>query len=165
MSVYGRILIAVLGSALLLIGALGFQYLGGLAPCPMCIWQRWPHVVAVVLGVLAMTLFWRQRRAVAALGGVTMAASAGLGIFHVGVEQKLWSGPAGCSGGVDPTGLSTDQLLTQLMETEVVRCDEVAWDLIGISMAGWNAIISVGLAIMWLYAALPRTTTRHVAPE
>ena len=88
MSVYGRILLAGLGSALLLIGAFGFQYIGELAPCPMCLWQRWPHAVSVVIAAAAMTVLWRQRRPLAGLGAATMAMSAGLGAYHAGVEQK-----------------------------------------------------------------------------
>ncbi|MEM9141166.1 MAG: disulfide bond formation protein B [Pseudomonadota bacterium] len=163
MSVYGRILLAVLGSAALLLGALGFQYLGELAPCPMCIWQRWPHVAAVVLGIAAMTVLWRVRRGVAAVGAVVMVASAGLGLFHAGVEQRWWQGPASCSG-ADPGALSTEALLDALMEAPMVRCDEIVWDLFGLTMAGWNALISVGLALLWGFAAWPKTPTRHVAP-
>ncbi|MEM7190687.1 MAG: disulfide bond formation protein B [Pseudomonadota bacterium] len=163
MSVYGRILLAGLGSLALLLGALGFQYLGGLAPCPMCIWQRWPHLAAVLLAVLGMTVLWQFHRPVAAVGGVAMLISAGLGAFHAGVEQKLWDGPSSCSG-VDPGSVSSEQLLQTLMEAPLVRCDEIVWDLFGITMAGWNAIISLGLAALWLFAAMPRTVTRHVAP-
>lgn len=163
MSVYGRILLAGLGSFLLLAGAFGFQYIGKLAPCQMCIWQRWPHAVAIVTAVLAMTVLWQQRRILAGLGAVTMLISAGLGIFHAGVEQKWWQGPGSCSG-TSTAGLSADQLLDQIMDTPLVRCDEIVWDLIGISMAGWNGLISIGLAILWFYAALPKTPTRHVVP-
>jgi disulfide bond formation protein DsbB len=163
MSVYGRILLAVLGSASLLLGAFGFQYIGKLAPCPMCLWQRWPHAVAILIGVLAMTLLWRQRRWLAGLGGIAMAMSAGIGLFHAGVEQKWWDGPSSCSG-ADPTALSTDELLQQLMTTPLVRCDEIVWDLFGITMAGWNTIISTGLALLWVFAALPKTPTRHIVP-
>lgn len=163
MSVYGRILLACLGSAMLLLGAFGFQYIGKLDPCAMCLWQRWPHAVAVVLGILAMTLLWKIRRPLAGLGAVVMAVSAGLGAFHTGVEQKWWAGPGSCAG-FDPTGLSTDQLLQQLQATAVVPCDEIVWDLFGITMAGWNAIFSLGLMALWIFAATPKTVTRHHVP-
>lgn len=163
MSVYGRILLAGFGSFLLLAGAFAFQYIGKLAPCPMCIWQRWPHAIAIVIAIAAMTILWQQRRALAGLGAATMLVSAGLGVFHAGVEQKWWKGPGSCSG-ADPTGLTSDQLLDQLMEAPVVRCDEIVWDLFGISMAGWNGLISFGLALLWVFAALPKTPTRHVVP-
>ncbi|MEM7056065.1 MAG: disulfide bond formation protein B [Pseudomonadota bacterium] len=163
MSVYGRILLAGLGSFLLLAGAFGFQFIGELAPCPMCIWQRWPHAVAILIAVSAMTLLWQQRRVLAGMGAATMAFSTGLGIFHAGVEQKWWKGPGSCSG-ADPGALSSDQLLDQLLETPLVRCDEIVWDLFGITMAGWNGLISIGLAVLWIFAAFPKTPTRHVVP-
>lgn len=163
MSVYGRILLSVLGSAALLLGAFGFQYIGELAPCPMCLWQRWPHAVSIAIGILAMTLLWRQRRILAAIGAGTMAVSAGLGVFHAGVEQQWWDGPSSCTG-ADPTTLSTDELMQQLLTTPLVRCDEIVWDLFGLTMAGWNAVISTGLALLWIFAALPKTPTRHIVP-
>lgn len=163
MSVYGRIFLAGLGSLLLLLGALGFQYLGDLAPCPMCIWQRWPHVAGVTFALAAMTVAWIYRRPLALAGLAAMLCSTGVGIFHAGVEQGWWQGPGSCSG-ADPEGLSSDQLLTQIMEAPLVRCDEIVWDLWGITMAGWNAIISFGLALLWIFAALPKTPTRHVVP-
>ena len=163
MSVYGRILLACLGSVALLLGALVFQYGWGLAPCPMCLWQRWPHAIAIVLGVAAMTLLWQHRRVLSGLGFVTMAISTGLGLFHAGVEQLWWEGPSTCSG-VDPNSMNSEDLLNAIMDAPMVRCDEIVWDLWGITMAGWNAIISLGLALLWLFAALPKTPTRHVVP-
>ena len=163
MSVYGRILLACAGSLALLLGAFGFQYLGGLAPCPMCIWQRWPHAVAFLIGIAAMTVLWRFRRPLSALGFMTMLTSAGLGIFHAGVEQQWWEGPTTCVG-TDPGSMNSEDLLNALMEAPMVRCDEIVWDLWGITMAGWNALISLGLALLWIFAALPKTPTRHVVP-
>ncbi|MDT8344028.1 MAG: disulfide bond formation protein B [Thermohalobaculum sp.] len=148
MTAYGRILLAGAGSAALLLGALGFQFLGGLAPCPMCIWQRWPHVAAVVLAVLAVTVLWRQRRWLAALGAAAMLVSTGLGIFHAGVEWQWWQGPVTCTAG-DITRLSADELMTQILGAPLVRCDEIVWELFGITMAGWNALFSLGLAALW----------------
>ena len=163
MSVYGRILLAGLGSLALLLGALGFQYIGELAPCPMCIWQRWPHLAAVLIALLAMTVMWRLRRPMAALGAVVMAGGAGLGLFHAGVEQKWWDGPSSCSGS-DPADVSTDKLLDQILEAPMVLCDQIVWDLFGITMAGWNAIFSLGLAILWIFAAYPKSPTPYVPP-
>ena len=163
MSVYGRILLAGLGSLALLLGALGFQYLGELAPCPMCIWQRWPHVAAVVIAALAMTVAWRMRRPLAALGAMVMVGNAGLGLWHAGVEQQWWEGPSTCTG-AGPADVSTDDLLKQIMEAPLVLCDQIVWDLFGITMAGWNAIFSLGLAVLWIFAAYPKSPTRYVAP-
>jgi disulfide bond formation protein DsbB len=164
MTVYGRILLAGIGSLLLLAAALAYQYLGALAPCPMCIWQRWPHLAAVLIALAAVTVLWRRRRPLALVGAAAMAVSAGLGAYHAGVEQGWWPGPAGCSG-VDPSGLTPDELLSRLSQTPLVRCDEIVWEFLGISMAGWNGLLSAGLALLWLFAALPRTPTRHVSPE
>lgn len=163
MSVYGRIFLAGLGSLALLLGALGFQYLGELAPCPMCIWQRWPHLVAVLLALTAMTVAWRFRKPLALAGMTTMIVSGGLGVFHAGVEQGWWDGPGSCSG-ADPGALTTEELMEQIMNAPLVRCDEIVWELWGITMAGWNALISLLLACLWLFAALPKTPTRHVVP-
>ena len=164
MSVYGRILLAGLSSFLLLAGAFGFQHIGGLAPCPLCIWQRWPHVAAIVIALAAMTVLWKARRPLALLGAVAMAVSTGLGVYHAGIEQDWWEGPTTCTG-APATELSTDQLLDQIMEAPLVLCDQIVWDMFGITMAGWNAIISLGLMLLWIFAALPKTPTRYASPS
>lgn len=148
MTAYGRILLAGAGSAALVLGALAFQFLGGLPPCPMCIWQRWPHVVAVMIALLAVTVLWRQRRWLAALGALTMLVSAGLGAFHAGVEWNWWEGPTTCTSG-DITQLSADELMAQILGAPLVRCDEIVWEFLGLTMAGWNAIFSLGFAALW----------------
>lgn len=143
-------LIASLGSAALLAGAFAFQYIGGLAPCQLCLWQRWPHAAAVLIGVLALALGWRV---LALLGAVAALATAGIGVFHVGVEQAWWAGLASCTAG-SIKGISTADLLNpDVIVAAPVRCDEIAWQLAGISMAGWNVIISLGLMAVWLLAA------------
>ena len=147
-------LIAALGSAALLLGALAFQYLGGLAPCKLCIWQRWPHGIAVVLGLVAMLGLVRPA---ALAGAAAMLVGSGIGVYHAGVEQGWWQGPDTCtSSPID--GLSTQDLLNQILAAPVVRCDEIAWSLMGISMAGWNAILSLVLAGIWV-AAFVRSGT------
>tara|TARA_R110002126_G_scaffold226649_1_gene371324 strand:- start:154 stop:615 length:462 start_codon:yes stop_codon:yes gene_type:complete len=141
--------LAGLGSAMVLAGALFFQYGVGLAPCELCIWQRWPHGVAVVLGLLAWFIpaLW-----IAALGASTMAVSVGLGLYHTGVERQWWEGPQTCSGTGDIGSLSAGQLLDQILAAPVVRCTEVAWEMFGLSMASWNALASLGLLALWLIA-------------
>jgi len=140
--------LAAAGSAATLLAALGFQFIGGLAPCEMCVWQRWPHVAAIILGALAAALGWR---AAMALGAVAMLIGAGLGVMHVGVEQHWWTGITTCSA--PPVGgLSTEELLAQIMAAPLVRCDEIAWSLLGVSMAGWNAILSLALAALFARA-------------
>lgn len=144
------IMLAASGSLALLLGALGFQYFGGLAPCQMCLWQRWPHLGAVAMAVLAVG----SQRAALPLFGALLAASSGvIGIFHTGVERGWWKGPTTCSGSGDIGALSPEDLMAQIMEAPLVRCDEVAWQMLGLSMASWNAVISFGLAGLWVYAA------------
>jgi len=144
------ILLATLGSAGLLGGAFAFQYLGGLAPCQLCLWQRWPHAAAILIGVVALVTGWRG---LAWLGALAALATAGIGIFHVGVEQLWWEGLASCTAG-SIEGISAADLLDPTKDVAaVVRCDEIAWQLLGVSMAGWNAILSVILAGIWVKAA------------
>jgi disulfide bond formation protein DsbB len=143
-------LIATLGSGAILAGAFAFQYIGGLAPCQLCLWQRWPHAAAVVIGLMALALGWR----ILALAGAAAAlATAGIGAFHVGVEQKWWEGLASCTAG-SINGISTADLLNPNVAVAApVRCDAIAWQLAGVSMAGWNVILSLGLMLIWIAAA------------
>lgn len=123
--------------------AFAFQYLGGLAPCILCIWQRYPYAVAIALGALAFLLAGKPRaaRGLIALAGLVLLADAAIAAFHVGVEQKWWEGTAECGGNL-AVGVSAEDLKQQLLAAPVVRCDEVAWSLFGISMAGYNFLIA-----------------------
>ncbi len=143
------ILLATLGSLGLLGGAFAFQYIGGLAPCKLCLTARWPHAAAIVIGVLALTLGWRF---LPWLGALAAAATSAVGVYHTGIERHWWQGPTSCSSGpIDQMDASA--LLDQILAAPIVRCDEVAWALGGISMASWNAILSAGLAVVWVLAA------------
>lgn len=143
-------LLAAAGSAGLLLGALAFQHLGGLAPCVLCIWQRWPHVVALVLAGLYL---WRKGPALAALAGLAALTSAGIGVFHVGVEQGWWEGLAQCSVNT-LSGVSAEDLLnTDVNVGAPAACDKVAWSMFGISMAGWNVLASTAIAGLWALVA------------
>lgn len=147
------ILLAAGGSAALLAGAFAFQYLGGLAPCQLCLWQRWPHAAAVLVGVLALVAARGiAGRVLPLMGALAALATAGIGMFHVGVEQKWWEGLASCTAG-SISGISTADLLNPDVEVgAVVRCDEIAWQMFGLSMAGWNVVLSVALALVWISA-------------
>ena len=144
-----RTLGPLIGSVLLLLAALGFQYAGGLAPCHLCLLQRWPHAIAIVLGLAI--LLWSSR-GLAALAGLSTLAGAGIGLYHAGIEQKWWLGPSTCTA-PDPGTAAPGELLDRILETPVVLCDAVAWSWLGVSMAGWNAILSLVLAFLWFRAA------------
>lgn len=139
--------LATLGSAGLLAGAFVFQMLG-YAPCQMCIWQRYPHAVAVVIGVAALALRQRWMLLVGALAAATTSA---IGFFHAGVEQGWWQGPTTCTAGAIDN-LDPEALLDQIMNAPLVRCDDIPWEMFGLSMAGWNGVLSLGLVVLWLIA-------------
>lgn len=132
-------------SAALLLGALGFQFIGKLAPCALCIDQRYAHAAALILAAAAIVVRGRLGWLLAGLAALALATSGGIGVFHAGVEQKWWLGPTGCTGG-SLADLTPEEALKRVMGTPVVRCDEIPWSLFGISMAGWNAIVSLGVA-------------------
>lgn len=142
-------LLAGLGSAGLLAGAYYFQYIVGLAPCALCLQQRWPHFAAAALGIVGFAL----PKAVVLLAGALAAAASGvIGVFHTGVERGWWEGPSECSGNLDFSQMTADQLLDAVLAAPVVRCTDVTWEMAGLSMASWNAILSFTLAGVWLFA-------------
>ena len=149
------IMLASSGSAALLLGAWAFQHIGELPPCRMCIWQRYPHGVAVILGVLAFAL--PGIRPLPLLGALAATTTAGIGFFHAGVEEDWWEGPTTCTSG-PIGGLSADELLDQIMSAPVVRCDEIPWEMFGISMAGWNGLLSTAFVLIWIAAWRVRQT-------
>ena len=134
-------------SASLYAGALWFQYFGGLVPCSLCLWQRWPHIIIVLIAVIA--LFVRMPRLALTAIAITAATSVILAAYHVGVEWQLWFGPSGCSANLTNTGDVTN-LTDSLLATPVVRCDEVAWSFLGLSMAGWNSLLSLDICLIAL---------------
>ena len=144
------IYLAAGGSAALLIGAFIFQALG-YAPCKLCFWQRWPHGVAVAAG--AFVVFTAPLFLLTVVGALGALTSGLIGIYHTGVEQGWWEGPTSCSGAGDGlAGLSGADLLSTDVPVDIVMCDEVAWAFLGVSMASWNAIISLALAFIWVQA-------------
>jgi disulfide bond formation protein DsbB len=136
--------LALLIPAGLLGGALGSQYLGGLHPCEMCYWQRWPHGAAIVVAALAFLIPGRAR-ALTLLAAAAIAISGAIGAYHALVELGILEGLTTCT----TTGGGS---LAEIMSTPLVRCDQIQFAFLGISMAGWNAIISLGSAIVifWL---------------
>ncbi len=145
-------LVAAAGSLLLLLGAFVFQLLG-FAPCKLCLWQRWPHAAAIGVGGLILVLGPLVLLGLA--GALSMLVTAGIGVYHTGVERGFWEGPTSCSGGGGGlSGLSGNDLLSTEAPNNIVMCDEVAWadPVIGLSMASWNALASLFLAYLWMRA-------------
>ncbi len=146
------ILAAAGGSLALLLAAFGFQYLGEMPPCKLCIWQRYSHAGAVLAGGVALAT---GLAALAWLGALAALSSAGLGLYHTGVERGWWDGPSSCTSG-DVSGLSVDDLIARIEAAPLVRCDEVPWDLLGLSMASWNMLAALALTGLWVWAARAR---------
>ncbi|RAI42633.1 disulfide bond formation protein B [Rhodoplanes roseus] len=156
------VLVAAASTAILL-GATFFQHVVGIPPCPLCLEQRIPHYVAVPLALVVALLAWRRApRAVVAIGFLAVAAAlltaAGIGAYHAGVEWGFWAGPSDCSGDIKAFG-SAGSLLQQMQTTSVIRCDVVMFRFLGLSLAGWNVVMSVGLAAVALWG-LAKTLRR-----
>ena len=133
--------------AALLAGALGFQYLGGLAPCEMCLWQRWALLAA--FAVAAVAWLARKPRWLLVIAALAVLGNADIAIFHAGVEQHWWQGLTACTA--PPLTGSTADIMGQIMAQPLVRCDAIAWSLWGLSMAAWNALISLALGVWALW--------------
>ena len=147
-------LVALFLPIALLGGALGSQYFGGLHPCEMCYWQRWPHAAAILFAALAFTapVESSRSRTLTLLAAFAIAVSGAIGVYHAGVEAKVFEGFTQCTA--TGKGLSAADLLKQITQAPLVRCDEVQWRFLGISMAGWNAILSLGGATLILMLSL-----------
>jgi disulfide bond formation protein DsbB len=141
-------LIALLLPLALLAGAFGSQYFGGLFPCEMCWWQRYAHMVAVVPAALAFTARASSTRArtLTLLAALAIAASGAIGVYHAGVEAKIFEGFTQCTA-LSKSG-STAELLQTITHASLVRCDEVQFRFLGLSLAAWNAILSLGGAAL-----------------
>jgi disulfide bond formation protein DsbB len=150
--------LALFVPAALLAGALGSQYIGGLHPCEMCHWQRWPHYAAVALALAAFALRGSadKGRSFVWLAGLAILVSGLIGVYHAGVEAGIFEGLTQCSS-MGAAGSAQD-ILADIMATPLVRCDQVQFSFLGISMAGWNAILSISAAmvILWLSLRRPR---------
>ena len=132
-------LLALLVPAGLLGGALFSQYVGGLYPCEMCYWQRWPHAAAILLaiGALLSPLNAPRTRTLVLLAALAIAISGAIGVFHAGVELGYWEGITHCTA----TGAAS---LQDILSVPLIRCDQVQWSFLGLSMAAWNAVLSLG---------------------
>jgi disulfide bond formation protein DsbB len=147
-------------SAATILGAWYFQYVLKLPPCPLCLEERLPYHIVIPLSLLmAIAAFVRAPRALITVGFVAIVAAvlcgAALGAYHAGVEWRFWPGPTDCSGPL--TDLTAKgPLINQLQSIHVVRCDEAAWRFLGISLAGYNVLISLALAAIAAFGLLAR---------
>ena len=162
----GALALAALASATALAAAFIGQYGFELQPCVLCVYQRWPYVIVIALSVIALGLHGRKLGRKLAAGALlvsalTLVTGTGIAAYHVGVEQHWWAGSAGCVG-QGGTAQTLEALRAQIMATPVTRCDEVAFSLFGVSMAGYNFIASLVLAIFAVASA--RTLLRDLAP-
>jgi disulfide bond formation protein DsbB len=137
-----------------ILAVLGVQFLGGYAPCHLCLYERWAYYAAVPVAAIAFAMTrdlsgWA--RVLLLLIALAFVANTALGLYHFGVEEKWWAGPSACTGG----GSATDwrELAEQLKNTAVVRCDQPALKLLGLSLAFWNAAVSALLALIALRGA------------
>jgi disulfide bond formation protein DsbB len=143
-------IIVALGAMATILGAWFFQYVLGYLPCELCLQQRIPYYVTIPLAVIvaagALNGWPRQWLALGlAAIALVMLVGAGLGIYHSGAEWKWWAGPTACGGTLGDLGSAGD-LLSRVQTTRVIRCDEAAWRFLGLSLAGYNVLISLALA-------------------
>ena len=133
--------------------AWAFQVIGGYAPCPLCLEQRWPYYAVIPVAIILLLAGNRELllRSGFLLIALIMFAGAVLAVYHTGIEWRWWQGPQACSGGAGLTGTLPD-----LSNLAVVRCDEAALRILGLSLAGWNAVISLLIAGLALAVAFRR---------
>ena len=135
-------------SAVVLGAALFSQYWGGLAPCELCILQRWPWAVAITISIVA--LFVGSRRSlpwVALVLGLVFIVSAGFAFYHLGVEQHWFPGPSACTSSTAAPA-TLEEMRQRILNAQVVRCDQPRWSLYGVSLAGWNLLASLVIALI-----------------
>ena len=141
--------LALLLPAGLLGGALISEHVFGLFPCEMCIWQRWPHLVAIIFALAALaTRHIKWSWLLVADAAIAILVSGLIGGFHAGVEYGWWEGITACATAIEPGA----DMLDSIMNAPLTRCDIAPWSLFGISLAGYNFLLSVGgaIAILWL---------------
>ena len=156
-------LLLLFGACATILGAYGFEYIGGYEPCPLCLEQRGPYYLAIPVAALGLVLRLMDRAPrisgplFAAVGAIFLY-SAYLGGFHAGVEWRWWPGPADCAVAAAGGGAGDiTSLMAQLETARIVPCDEVQWRFLGLSFAGYNFLISLALAALALLAFRSRT--------
>jgi disulfide bond formation protein DsbB len=148
--------LALLLSTAVILAALGFEHLGGYPPCPLCLMQRYAYYAAIPLLFAALVLDAAEYPATARLiffvVGLMFLANAGLAIYHAGAEWKFWPGPTTCAAPSASISTNAGGLLRDLERTRVIRCDEAPWQFLGLSFAGWNAVLSLTLSAISIRA-------------
>ena len=149
-------------SAAVLGGALLSQYWGGLAPCELCLLQRWPWKIAILISLVALLAGRRPALPwVALLLAVVFATGVAFAFYHVGVEQHWFAGPSACTAQAGGA-LTLEDMKRQILGTAPVLCDKVQWALFGVSLAGWNLLASLAMAAI---CAAVFGRTRRAAPR
>lgn len=151
-------LLLTLGMAVVILSALGFQYIGGYIPCALCLLQRWPYYIGIPIAALAvlsslLNLPPTVTRALIGIVAIIMLVSAGMGVYHAGVEWRFWEGPSGCSTSVDAIAKDTGSLLNDLSTQHGPSCTDATLRVFGLSFAGWNVLVSLVLAAIGLRGA------------
>ena len=161
-SLAGFVLIA---SAAVLGGALLSQYRGGLAPCELCLLQRWPWAAAITVSIVAVMVGSRPALPwVAAVLAAVFAASAILAFYHVGVEQHWFAGPSACTASGSTHPRTVEEMRALILKAAPVQCDQVAWSLFGVSMAGWNLVASLAMLACCVAALVRRPAAQAGRP-
>jgi disulfide bond formation protein DsbB len=144
-------LLILLASIAVVGGALLSQYVGGLQPCELCLYQRWPYYGVIVVTLAATIAGSRGLTSVVmAVAALAFVIGAGIAFYHVGVEQHWFAGPSACTG--TAAGDSLEEFQRRLLAQQPVACDQPQWTLVGVSLAGWNLLVSLGLAAVCLAA-------------
>lgn len=158
-------LAALILPCLLLGGAYFSQYVAGLYPCEMCWWQRYPHFAAAAAALMAFLVQNpRMQMVLAALAAMAIVTSGVIGGYHAGIEYGWWPGITGCTSQVGGSG---DDLMKAVLNAPLTRCDVAPWSLLGISLAGYNFLLSCGgggviLAGLWSSTILPANPGQQI---
>ena len=158
--------LVVLVSVAALATAFASEHWGGLAPCVLCIYQRYVYGAAILVGLAAFALGRNRgyRQVTIAMAGLVFLTGAGIAVFHVGVEQLWWRGTEACHAPGFEAGMSIADMRKQLLETDFVACDQIPWSLFGVSIAGFNVLASLVLAGLsfWAVSAMGRRPRRSI---
>jgi disulfide bond formation protein DsbB len=141
------------GMAIVILSALAFQYLGGYVPCELCLWERWPYYIGIPVAVLAavssvLDMPPTVTRGLLGLAAILMLVGAGTSVYHAGVEWKFWEGPTSCSTSIDAIAKNSTDLLSDLTTQHGPSCNDAALRIFGLSLAGWNVVVGIILALI-----------------